>query len=87
VDRTEYAAGDGQKVVVYVSGDTGGPVDFNEVLLAYTAEAAQLERDGWLVVATATLPMRQTGTAGNVFFQSGGQYATQAALVVTYARR
>ena len=29
--------------------------------------------------------MRQTGTAGNVFFQSGGQYATKAALAVVFA--
>lgn len=30
--------------------------------------------------------MRQMGTAGNVLFQSGGQYVTQAAVVVVYAR-
>jgi len=30
--------------------------------------------------------MRQMGTAGNVLFQSGGQYATQVAWLAVYAR-
>ena len=30
--------------------------------------------------------MRQMGTAGNIMFQSGGQYATQVAVVAVYAR-
>jgi hypothetical protein len=82
----EYAAGSNQKVVVYVSTDDGGPVDFNELLAAFAEEAAALEADGWRVVATTVLPLRQTGTAGNILFQSGGQYATKAALSVVYAR-
>ena len=83
----EYAAGSSQKVVVYVSEDTGGPVDFAELMQGFTEEAARLELDGWRVMATTVLPLRQTGTAGNILFQSGGQYATKAALAVTYARQ
>jgi hypothetical protein len=86
MDRMEYAAGENQKVVLYISDDTGGPVKWDELFTAFTAEAAQWEPDGWRVVATSVLPLRQTGTAGNILFQSGGQYATKAALSVVYAR-
>ena len=86
MDRLEYPAGENQKVIAYVSGDDGSPVDFDELLRAFATEAARLESDGWRVVSTSVLPMRQTGTAGNVFFQSGGQYATKAALAVVFAR-
>jgi len=50
------------------------------------ADAAALWAAGWRIVATSIAPLRQTGTAGNILFQSGGQYATQAAAIVTYAR-
>ena len=82
----EYAAGTTQKVVVYVSGDDGSPVDFDELLRAFAEDAASLEAEGWRVVSTTVLPLRQTGTAGNILFQSGGQYATKAALSVVYGR-
>lgn len=82
----EYAAGESQKVVLYVSADTGAPVDWNGIYFAFTSEAAELERDGWRIVSTSVLPLRETGTAGNILFQSGGQYATKAALSVVYAR-
>ena len=82
----EYAAGTTQKVVVYVSGDDGSPVDFDELLRAFAEDAARLEAEGWRVVSTTVLPLRQTGTAGNILFQSGGQYATKAALSVVYGR-
>jgi len=32
------------------------------------------------------MPMRQMGTAGNIFFQSGGQFATQLTVAVVYAK-
>jgi hypothetical protein len=86
MDRMEYAAGENQKVVLYISDDTGGPVEWEELFTAFTAEAARWEAKGWRVVATSVLPLRQTGTAGNILFQSGGQYATKAALSVVYAR-
>ncbi len=34
----------------------------------------------------STFPIRQLGTPGNVFFQSGGQFATQLAAIVVYAK-
>jgi len=83
----EYPAGNDQKLVVYVSSDDGGPVDFDEIMLAFSEEAARLERDGWQIVSTSVLPMRQTGTAGNMFFQSGGQFATKAGFAVVFGRR
>ena len=86
MERMEYPAGEHQKLILYVSDDTGGPVEWDDLMAAFGAEAARLEIDGWRIVATSVLPLRQTGTAGNILFQSGGQYATKAALSVVYAR-
>ena len=86
MERMEYSAGSSQKVVLYVSDDDGGPVDFDELLTAFARDASSLEAHGWRVVSTTVMPLRQTGTAGNILFQSGGQYATKAALSVVYGR-
>jgi hypothetical protein len=84
MDRVEHAAGDGQKIVIYLSDDRGllePDVLFEDV----AADAATLAGSGWRIVSKATMPIRQMGTAGNIFFQSGGQFATKAAVVVVYA--
>ena len=86
MDRMEYAAGERQKVVLYVSDDTGGPVEWDPIFTAFAAEAASIEVHGWRVVSTSVVPLRQTGTAGNILFQSGGQYMTKAALAVVFGR-
>ena len=86
MERVEYAAGDGQQMVLYVSDDVGEPLQPDPLFAEVAAHAAELADRGWRIVSIATMPIRQMGTAGNILFQSGGQYATKAAIVVVYGR-
>lgn len=86
MERFEFAAGDGQQIVLYVSDDAGVGLEPEALVEEIAADAAELAGQGWRVVSMATMPLRQMGTAGNIFFQSGGQYATKAAIVVVYGR-
>jgi len=86
MDRFERMAGQNQRIVVYVSDDTGGGLDPAGIFEFIGSDATALDADGWRIVATTVMPLRQMGTAGNMFFQSGGQFATQAAIAVVYAR-
>lgn len=86
MQRFERAAGENQKIVVYVTDDTGGGLDPAGIFEVIGADATALDADGWRIVSTTAMPLRQMGTAGNIFFQSGGQFATQAAIAVVYAR-
>jgi hypothetical protein len=45
------------------------------------------ERGSSVAEWSATTTTRQMGTAGNMFFQTGGQYSTQATVLAVYARR
>jgi hypothetical protein len=85
--RYEYPAGTRQLIVAYLSDDDGDAVDLGALLAFIADDAAALDADGWQIVSTNSLPIRQTGTAGNILFQSGGQYATQVAMGVVYGRR
>jgi hypothetical protein len=82
----EFEAGPGQLVVVYQSVDTGGEVPFLDFARDLAADVARHAADGWRLVSESTFPIRQVGTPGNVFFQSGGQFATQLAAIVVYAK-
>jgi hypothetical protein len=86
MERFEFAAGDGQQVVLYVTADAGVGLEPDTLIGEVAAEAAELAGRGWRIVSMATMPLRQMGTAGNIFFQSGGQFATKAAIVVVYGR-
>lgn len=83
--RFEHAAGVGQWIVLYVSPDTGGPVDPDAEMAEIAQDAASWAEKGWRIVSTAAVPMRQSGTAGNMFFQTGGGFETQMAIVVVYS--
>jgi hypothetical protein len=86
VERNEHMAGNSQKIVVYVSDDAGVGLD-PDLIFEYVATFAGSEEDqGWRILSMTVMPLRQMGTAGNIVFQSGGQYATQAAVAVVYAR-
>jgi hypothetical protein len=85
MERFDYPAGDGQQVVLYVSDDAGVALDPDTLFAEVAADAAEFAGRGWRIVSIATMPIRQMGTAGNIFFQSGGQFATKAAIVVVYA--
>jgi hypothetical protein len=86
MERFEHAAGDGQQVVLYVSDDLGVGLEPDALVGDIAADAAELAGRGWEIVSMSTMPLRQMGTAGNIFFQSGGQYATKAAIVVVCGR-
>lgn len=82
----ERTAGENQLIVAYVNRDEGAQIDLEAVLTFVAQDAGHREADGWRLVSVGGMPMRQMGTAGNVMFQSGGQYATQAAVVAVFAR-
>ncbi len=83
--RSEHAAGVGQWIVIYVSADIGGPVDPNAEMAEIAQDAASWAEKGFRIVSTAAVPMRYSGTASNVFFQTGGGFETQIAIVVVYS--
>ena len=82
----ERPAGEGQLIVAFVNRDEGAAIDVEAILTFIAQDAAKREAEGWRLVSIGGMPMRQMGTAGNIVFQSGGQYATQAAVVAVYAR-
>jgi hypothetical protein len=83
-DRIEFPAGEDQLIVVYVNQDTAESIDVTTFFNEIASEAAAKRELGWRLRSIASMPMRQMGTAGNIMFQSGGQYATQVALVVVF---
>jgi hypothetical protein len=86
VFRLEQPAGEGQLIVLYVNEDKSAAIDPAGLINEVGRDAARLQADGWKLASLGGLPMRQMGTAGNIMFQSGGQYATQVAVVALYTR-
>ncbi len=86
MDKREYPAGADQVITVFVTDDRSAQLDADEIFMAIAADAAERDQQGWRAVSMTALPLRQTGTTGNVLFQSGGQFATMAAVAVLYAR-
>jgi hypothetical protein len=86
MERIEYKAGANQKIVAYLSDDDGADVALGSIFAFIADDASTMEAQGWRIVSTSTMPIRQMGTAGNILFQSGGQFVTQAAVAVVYGR-
>jgi hypothetical protein len=86
VERIEYDAGPDQVIVLFVTEDYGEPLDPGEIFQAVADEARNRSTAGWRIVSVSTMPVRQMGTAGNIFFQSGGQFASKAAVAVVFGR-
>jgi hypothetical protein len=84
--KLERQAGTDQLIVAFVNHDEGSQIDVESLLTELAEDAVAREKAGWRLVSVGGLPMRQMGTAGNVLFDSGGQFATQAAVVAVYAR-
>lgn len=72
--------------MLYVNRDAGAAVDVAALMSEVGKDAARLRAEGWRLVSVGSLHMRQMGTAGNILFQSGGQYATQTAVSAVYSR-
>ncbi len=83
----ERPAGPDQLIVLYLTPDTGAQVDPAVMYAAVAEDAAIRAGAGWRIISTDSLSYRQMGTAGNILFQSGGQYSTQAAVSVVFERR
>jgi len=83
---SELPAGDGQTFVTYHSHDDGGEVDTEAFMAVVSSDVARRQAEGWNVQSCSVFPSRQVGTAGNMFFASGGQRATMVTAVVLYTR-
>ena len=83
--RLELPAGEGQLIVLYVNEDTTSQIEPGTVAGDLAADAAVRLAEGWRLLSVASMPLRQMGTAGNIMFQSGGQYVTQVPLMATYS--
>jgi hypothetical protein len=83
----ELPAGDDQAIVLYVNDDQGSMIDAVGFTNELAKDADLRRADGWRLQSVASLPLRQAGTAGNVLFQSGGQFITQVALIALYVRQ
>jgi hypothetical protein len=86
LEITEIPAGDGQLLVVYVNPDLGVLVDPVTITHAVSLDTAARQRDGWRLASLTSWPIRGMGTVGNVVFDSGGEFATQLAIVGLYTK-
>ncbi len=82
----ERAVGEDQLLVLFYSEDRGEAVDVAALFEAVGHDATLRAPAGWQLVSTDTFSTRQMGTAGNMFFQTGGQYSTQATVLAVYRR-
>ncbi len=81
--RSEFEAGDGQRIVVYQPEDTGEEVSPTAIYAYIADDAAQLaEREGLRIVTMASTNLRHAGVA---FGGQGSGYQTKACVAVTYA--
>jgi len=83
----ERPVGSDRLVVIYANQDVAEQVDPEVLITKVTADAAERAKSGWLLLSVGSIPMRQSGTVGNVLTQSGGQYTTQVAVTAVYARK
>jgi hypothetical protein len=86
LEYVDIDAGEGQLIVAFVSVDDGTAPDPIAVMSEIGRDAARRRAAGWQLASIGAWPARQTGTAGNVLFQSGGQFTTQLVVVVVNTR-
>ena len=80
--QTELSAGPNQKIVVYVSDDTGGEIDPAGLYGAIAQDAEARAASGWRIVSTAAVPVRHAGT---FLGRDGSGYETKVSVAVVYA--
>ncbi|MFN8138127.1 MAG: hypothetical protein U0R79_11280 [Propionicimonas sp.] len=73
-------------VVSFASDDTGEMVDLDAFARQVGDSIVQRTADGWRLISSSVVTLRQVGTMGNMMFQSGGQYATQLGAVIVFQR-
>ena len=84
--KVEVPAGEGQLIVLFTNADFGGMIDVDLLVNAVADDAKQRRGMGWRLMSVASIGMRQSGTAGDLLFHSGGQVASQAALMAVYSQ-
>ena len=80
--QTELSAGPSQKIVVYVSADTGVEIDPQSLYTAIAQDAEVRAASGWRIVSTAAVPVRHAGT---FMGREGSGYETKVSVAVVYA--
>jgi hypothetical protein len=80
--QTELSAGPNQKIVVYVSEDTGIEIDPAGLYGAIAKDAEERAASGWRIVSTAAVPVRH---AGAFLGREGSGYETKVSVAVVYA--
>jgi hypothetical protein len=81
--RNEFDAGNGQSIVVYMSDDTGGEIDPNQLFAQIAADSAQRAAAGERIVSVAAVPVRH---AAAFLGREGSGYETKFAVAVVFAR-
>ena len=80
--QTELSAGPNQKIVVYVSADTGVEIDPAAFYGAIAQDADARAASGWRIVSTAAVPVRHAGT---FLGRDGSGYEMKVSVAVVYA--
>ena len=80
--QTEFDAGPTQKIVVYVTNDTGTEIDAAAVYALVAADAETRAASGWKIVAMSSLPLRHGGT---FLGRDGSGFETKISVSVAYA--
>lgn len=83
MNRTEFDAGDSQRIVVYSPADTGEEVDVAAIYGEIAVDAKAGAADGWRIVSTSALPVRH---AQGFMAREGSGYETKMAVAVVYAK-
>jgi hypothetical protein len=80
---SEFDAGNGQSIVVYISPDTGGEIDPVGLYGTIAQDAAQRAAAGQRIVSVAAVPTRHSGA---FIGREGSGYETKFAVAVVYAK-
>ena len=80
---TEFDAGDGQTIAVYLSPDTGDQVDPAALFAEVATDASDRARHGERIVSVTMSPTRHSAV---LFGREGSGYVSELAITVVYAR-
>ena len=79
---TEFAAGGGQTIAVYLSPDTGEQVDQDALFREIAADSAERVGRGQRIVSVSMSPTRHSAV---MFGREGSGYVSEMAITVVYA--
>jgi hypothetical protein len=82
VESTEFDAGAGQVIVLYVSKDDGMAIDIADLYAQIAADAKTRASAGQRIVGIGPLPLRH---AGQFMAKQGSGYETLVSIAVVYS--